>query len=59
MTKKKPTKKKREVRVLAEIEMSPGVEEILESAEAKLYLSGIHRSVVKLSNMISRELGKK
>lgn len=55
-TKKKTAKPK--TKILAEIEMSPAVEEILKGDEAKLYLNGIHRATAKLSAVISRELAK-
>lgn len=56
-SKKKPAKPK--TKILAEIEMSEAVEEILKSDEAKLYLNGIHRATAKLSAVISRELAKR
>ena len=43
-------------RILAMIEMSDGVEEILVSNEAKLYLTGIQRGRAKLQAMLDREL---
>ncbi len=42
-------------RVLAVIEITPEVEEILKSNEAKLYLTGIDRAFGKLRAMIARE----
>ena len=59
MTKKKPTRKKaakKKVKVLASVEITPEVEEILKSSEAKLYLRGIERANVKLQTMIAREM---
>lgn len=61
MTKKKPSKKKSkaapkpEIRILAQVELTPAVEEILKSSEAKLYLTGIARADGKLQAMIRRE----
>lgn len=58
MTKKKPSKKKAskpKVRILAQVELTPAVVEILKSNEAKLYLTGIDRSLKKLEAMIHRE----
>jgi len=55
---KKPAKKKTskpKVRILAQVELTPAVEEILKSNEAKLYLGGIERSAGKLQAMIDRE----
>lgn len=43
-------------RVLAVIEITPEVEEILKGNEAKLYLTGIDRAFGKLRAMIDREL---
>lgn len=43
-------------RILAAIEMKPGVEEILRGNEAKLYLGGIQRARAKLQAVIDREL---
>jgi len=46
----------RGIRILAMIDMSDGVEEILLSNEAKLYLGGIQRARAKLQAVIDREL---
>lgn len=43
-------------RILASLEMKPGVEEILQSSEAKLYLTGIQRARAKLQAVVDREL---
>lgn len=43
-------------RILASVEITPEVEEILKSSEAKLYLRGIERANVKLQTMIAREM---
>ena len=43
-------------RILAALEMKPGVEEILQSSEAKLYLTGIQRARAKLQAVVDREL---
>ena len=62
MTKKKPSKKKSKaapkpkIRILAQVELTPAVVEILKSNEAKLYLTGIDRAYGKLQVMIDREL---
>lgn len=54
--KKKASKKtKPKVRILAQVEETPEVLEILKSAEAKLYLTGIDRAFGKLQAMIRRE----
>ncbi len=58
MTKKKPSKKKAskpKIRILAQVELTPAVVEILKSSEAKLYLTGIDRANGKLQAMIRRE----
>ena len=65
-TKKKPAKKKRakkkstlpidSFRILAQVKITPEIEEILLSNEAKLYLGGIERANSKLQAMIAREL---
>ncbi len=57
MTKKKPAKKKAKpkIRILAQVELTPAVLEILKSTEAKLYLTGIERANGKLQAMIERE----
>ncbi len=65
MTEKKTAKKaskkkskaapKPKVRILAQVELTPQVEEILKSSEAKLYLTGIERANGKLQAMIRRE----
>lgn len=47
---------KRGFRILAMIELKEGVEEILVSNEAKLYLTGIQRGRAKLQAMLDREL---
>lgn len=44
-----------EIRILAQVELTPAVEEILKSNEAKLYLTGIDRAFGKLQAMIRRE----
>ena len=60
-SKKKPARKKKPAmtnfRILAQVEITPEVEEILTSAEAKLYLEGIKRAHAKLQAMIARETG--
>ena len=43
-------------RILAQVEITPAIEEILVSDEAKLYLRGIDRASNKLQAMIQREL---
>jgi hypothetical protein len=64
-TKKKPAKKRAKkkatlpidsFRILAQVRDTPEVNEILKSAEAKLYLKGIDRANGKLQAMIAREL---
>ncbi len=61
MTKKKPSKKKSKaapkpkIQILAQVELTPAVVEILKSSEAKLYLTGIDRAFGKLQAMIRRE----
>jgi hypothetical protein len=61
VTKKKPSKKKAskpakpKIRILAQVELTPAVVEILKSSEAKLYLTGIDRANGKLQAMIRRE----
>ena len=58
MTKKKPAKKKAskpKIRILAQVELTPAVVQILKSNEAKLYLTGIERANGKLQAMIRRE----
>lgn len=54
---KKASKKtsKPKVRILAQIHITPEVEEILKSNEAKLYITGIDRALFKLCAMIDRE----
>ena len=42
-------------RILAVIEITPAIEELLKSNEAKLYLTGIDRAFGKLQAMIRRE----
>jgi hypothetical protein len=42
-------------RILAVIDITPEIEEILKSTEAKLYLTGIARAMSKLRAMIARE----
>ena len=53
--KKKAAKKKPEIRILSQVELTPAVLEILKSSEAKLYLGGIQRADAKLQAMIDRE----
>ena len=59
-TKKKPTKrkayKKPKLRILAQVEDTDEIQELLKSNEAKLYLTGIDRSMSKLRAFIDREL---
>ncbi len=59
MSEKKKRTKRREpkpkIKILAQVELTPGVEEILKSNEAKLYIGGIERSAGKLHAMIARE----
>ena len=60
MNQKKTPRKKRaakpKARILAQVELTPAVEEILKSNEAKLYLGGIERANGKLQALIRREL---
>jgi len=63
-SKKKPAKKRAKKatlpiissRILAEVQDTPEINEILKSNEAKLYLAGIERANSKLQAMIAREL---
>lgn len=55
-SKKKPSAYPSAYRMLADVEISPAVEEILKSNEAKLYLTAIDRAAAKLRAMIEREL---
>lgn len=45
-------------KILAQVELKPGVEELLVANEAKLYLTGIQRARAKLQAFIDRELAK-
>lgn len=57
-SKKKLTKRKApipKVKILASVDLTPAVKEILKSNEAKLYLTAIDRAAGKLHAMISRE----
>jgi len=61
MTKKKLRKKKATLspgtfRILAQVRDTTEVNEILKSAEAKLYIKGIERANAKLQAMIAREM---
>ena len=61
MTKKKLRKKRATLpidsfRILAQVRDTTEVNEILKSAEAKLYIKGIERANAKLQAMIDREL---
>lgn len=59
---KKPSKKRKKTVKVArynpgiDIELTPEIEEILKSNEAKLYIKGIERASQKLRAMIEREL---
>jgi len=54
--KKSKAAPKPKLRILAQVEQTPEVLEILKSNEAKLYLTGIDRAMAKLRAMIDREL---
>lgn len=57
-SKKKVSKPKPKLRLKVfgtTIELTPEVERILESNEAKLYITGIQRASTKLENMIRRK----
>ncbi len=53
---KLPPARSSNFRILAQVEITPAVEELLKSNEAKLYLGGIKRAESKLHAMIAREL---